>query len=390
MAASGPEHSPGPKVLWVSHGYGYGGDLMYFGEIFRSFRDLVPRMAVVVDKTTDYDNRYDIELLPLMRMHRRPIRRTTAEGQVYDTEVAMSDPRLVSELAKCDADVFIVIEFTPPALMATLAASMSKSKKLVLLVESDPAARGGSRNPLVRAVKRWAVKRADVIQTNNDKGRRYLIEDLKADPAKVTVAPYLTSRPPGPPCAIERSGALLKLLFVNSINQRKGVKQLLDALESLDPRVREQIDMTIVGDGPERAQLEARSASLGMGERLRFLGRCPYGDLGPHYADADVLVHPSLADYRSLSGFEGLSYGLAILASKHDGATAETVEEGVNGFVIDPHDTKGFAATITRMVEDRDLVHEMRQASRDLYTRRYSLEAVARNLADSVQSAMRR
>lgn len=383
------ESIAGLRVVFVSHGYGYGGDLMYFGEIFRCFRDLVPNMAVVVDGGTRFLNRYGIELLPLMRLKKRAIRRTTPDGQDYATEIAFPDPALFARLLNQPADVFVTIEFTLPALITTLAATLRGRKRLVLLVESDPVGRGASANVLVRWVKRWAVRRAQVIQTNNERGRRYLVEDLGAPPASVRVAPYLTSRPPGPETVIGPRQGPLRILFANSINPRKGLRELLVALACLDPGMREQIALTVVGNGPEREELEERAAMLAMGDRIRFVGRKRYDELGAFYASADVLAIPSLADYRSLSGFEGLGYGLALLSSRHDGATEETVVDGVNGFVVEPRDSAGLAARIGRLAEDRELLLRMRHASHQRYLERFSVEMIAENIAQSVAAAAR-
>lgn len=377
------------RILWVSHGYGYGGDLMYFGEIFRHFRMLVPDMGVVVDQATRFLNPYQIRLLPLMRVWRHPLRRKNPDGQVYETELAMPSPTLVARLAGQRADVLIVIEFTLPALMATLLATISRRTRLVLLIESDPASRGASSNPIVLRIKRWATGRADIIQTNNERGRRYIVEDLRADPGKVRVAPYLTSRPPGPARQVKAKIGPLRMLFANSITARKGLRQLLDALAALDPGLRANVALTVVGDGPERSELEQRVATLDMGDRLTFVGKRSYGDLGPFYADADVLAMPSLADYRSLAGFEGLAYGLALLSSRHDGATEETVRDGINGFVIDPLDTAELADRIGILIRDRELVLGMQHASQALYDECFSLDAIAMNIATSAAIATR-
>ncbi|MDZ4307489.1 glycosyltransferase family 4 protein [Allopontixanthobacter sp.] len=375
------------RVNWVSHGYGYGGDLMYFGEIFAHFLALAPAMSVIVDRKANFENPYNLPLRPLMRLFSIPLKRRAEGGQIYDTEIRLPSPGLLARLIRLPTDVYIAIEFTPASLLAVAAAATRKGKPLVLLVESDPAGRGGSTSPAIRAVKRWAVRRAAIVQTNSAKGRDYLVGQLGADPAKVRVAPYLTSRPPGPASTIADSGGPVRMLFANSISPRKGLRQLLTALAALTPADRARIDLTIVGDGPERAELEAVAAALGMGGRLRFEGRKRYAELGEYYARSDVLLVPSLADYRSLASFEGLAYGLALLNSTRDGATDETVREGVNGFAIDPHDPSQIADRISRLVNDRALLLSMRKASASLYEARFSLERIAANLAESVRLA---
>jgi len=211
---------------------------MYFGEIFLRFHALVPKMGVVVDRATRFINPYGLPLKPLMRVFRFPLRRTSPDGQVYDTEVAVPSPLLLGRLAAQKADVFIVIEFTLPALMATVIAALSRKKKLVLLIESDPAGRGASAHPIVLMIKRWAARRASVVQTNNWKGRRYIVEELLVDPAKVRIAPYLTSRPPGPDIQVVARTGPVEFLFVNNITPRKGLRQFAEAIASIEKRSR--------------------------------------------------------------------------------------------------------------------------------------------------------
>jgi len=378
------------RAILVSHSFGYGGDLMYFGEIFRNLRELVPHMAVAVDSGQVFRNPYGIALLPFMKLRRIRLRRTAPGGERYDGEVAVPDPMLLHRLIARPVDVYLTIEFTPPALMTIVAAALRPRRRVVLLIESDPEARGGSSNRVVRRIKRWAVSRANIIQTNNEQGRRYLVEDLRAQPDKVRVAPYLTSRPPGPKPVIEQRTGPLRLLFVNSINPRKGLRQFVDALAMLKPEVRNAIRFTVVGDGSERAELEVKCTKLGLADVVRFVGHKFYDQLGAFYAEADVLIIPSLADYRSLAGFEGLGYGLALLASCHDGATHETLMDGENGFVIDPHDAPTTARHLTTVVRDRDLLLRMRERSARLYREKFSLELAAQNIAHSMLEALDR
>lgn len=363
---------------------------MYFGEIFRKFVDIFPRAGIVIDPAEKYRNRYNLPFVSILHSIRKKLARTNPDGQRYDTEVKIPDPLFPVMLWRQNADVLIAIEFTPTALVAAAIARLRRRCRLVLLVESDPVGRGGSRNAVVRAIKRWVVRHAAAIQTNNEKGLRYLVEDLNADPRKVTVAPYLTSRPPGPAPCLNLVPSPLRLLFANSITPRKGLRQLLDAIARLAPDVRARLAVTIVGDGPERSELESVATALDMGPRIRFVGRRDYEELGQFYAEADVLAIPSLADYRSLAGFEGLGYGLALLSSQFDGATEETVVEGVNGYGIDPHDAADFSLKIAELVNDPIKVVEMRKASYQRYQERFSLERIAANLSESVACALGR
>ena len=370
-------------MLLVSHSYGYGGDLMYYGEIFNELRKLEPRLAIAVDRDTDFANPHRLDLRPLYR--RRAIGLPSGEG--YARELHAASPALAARVAKLAPEVLVTIEFTPVSLLAMFGSLASRGTKRVLLVESDPAERGASTSASVLAIKRRAVGRADAIRTNNEAGARYLVDTLGADSGKVDVGSYLTSRPPGPAVKIEPRDGPLRLFFANSLTGRKNARVLIEALGMLDDATKSAVSLTIVGDGDQRAMLENLASERGVIEHVRFIGRRAYADLGECYADADVLVNPTSLDYRSLSSFEGLGYGLALLVSDRDGASRETVIEGKTGFTFAPADPQALAGHIAALASDRDRLLAMRRNSLALYEEKFSLGQAAANIAATIARA---
>ena len=370
-------------VLLISHSFGYGGDLMYFGELFAALRErLTHPLAIGVDAGVDYANPYHLDLRRLFRRYELAL-----GGHGYDRRISLVSPLLAARVARLRPAALVTIEFTPVALTATLGSLAVKDCGRVLLVESDPAPRGGSNAAPVRAVKNWAAARADVVQTNNAAGRDYLLKDLGVAADKIRVAPYMTSRPPGPGSPLTTDGPL-RLLFVNSLTERKDAGTLLDALALLPPDIAGQVELDVVGDGPMRGRLEAQAVPLE--SSTRFHGARSYSDLGPFFAASHALVNPTRADYRSLSSFEGLGYGLALLISRADGAHGETVLEGETGFTFTPGDAPTLARQIERLARDRALLARMRQASLRLYETRYALDLAAGNIAASIERALER
>ena len=373
--------------MWVSHSYGYDGDLMYFAEIFRAFRAYFPNTVIPVDAATPWHDADDLPLLPL-RAFRTLRWKRKVRGVDYDASLALPRFGYARSLRNLRTECLITIEFTAPALLAMALAWLKPRTGRVLLVESDPGLRGGSNNPLVLAVKRLAARAAHVVQTNTPEGKAYLTQVLRVDPAKIRVAPYLTSCPPRPDALPPPRTDKVRLLFVNSLQPRKGVDHLIAALGLLTPEVATRLDVTIVGDGPSRQRAEAMAKALEGHIAIRFEGRKAYRQLGTYYADADILAIPSIVDYRSLAGFEGLAYGLALIQSRFDGASHETVIEGETGFAIDPANHAEIAGRLTALVEDPALLARCKADAARLYAERYSVRQIAENLAESASIAM--
>lgn len=137
--------------------------------------------------------------------------------------------------------------------------------------------------------------------------------------------PARTSVAPAAPCASRH-----RALFVGGLEQRKGISELMDAWEIVE-REDDAAQLTIIGDGPFGATVE-RWVGQEPGRR-RWLGRVAHADLQAHYAEADVLVAPSVRDGRwreqvGLQLREGLSAGLTLVVSDETGLAPWLDEHG--------------------------------------------------------------
>lgn len=126
---------------------------------------------------------------------------------------------------------------------------------------------------------------------------------------------------------VPREDGLRKYVFVGTLVEHKGVRQLLEAWkpEALVTRYSVPVTLTIVGDGPLRSLVEAAAKE---DETINYLGRVPYDDLDEIYASHDVLVFPSQCiENRPNVIAEAMAHGLEIVAVRTGG-----VEEMVEGY----------------------------------------------------------
>lgn len=102
------------------------------------------------------------------------------------------------------------------------------------------------------------------------------------------------------------------LLLVGRLEHYKGTERLLRALHHLPPHYL----AVIIGDGPARPALERRVRELGLGSRVRLLGRVPTADLGAWYRRADVFVTLSAREAFGITVLEGALHGAPVLLSR--------------------------------------------------------------------------
>lgn len=118
------------------------------------------------------------------------------------------------------------------------------------------------------------------------------------------------------------------LVFVGRFNSQKNLIFLVNTLSRLHAG---NWRATLVGDGPDRPEVERLIAAHQMGSRVKLTGWLPAARVGEILRDADILCLPSASEGLPVAAIEALKHGLAIVASDIPGVR-DVVEHGVNGY----------------------------------------------------------
>lgn len=146
-----------------------------------------------------------------------------------------------------------------------------------------------------------------------------------------------------------------ELLFVGSLESRKGVITLLEALTLLRKK---PVYCRFVGDGPLANTLSKEADRLGISHHCEFVGSQPRANLGAYYKRADCFILPSISEGLPVVILEALASGLPVVAS-HVGGIPDAVQHGKTGFLVPPCDAMALANAIVRVCEDVDLRKSM-------------------------------
>ena len=150
--------------------------------------------------------------------------------------------------------------------------------------------------------------------------------------------------------------------FVGRLDAVKGVPLLLDAFAATRPR-HPTARLTIAGDGPARAALEAQVQSLGLTGAVRFTGSLDEDGVAALLDSADMLVLPSFAEGLPVVLMEALASRIPVIATQVAGVP-ELVEDGVSGFIVPPGDVDTLAVRLDRLLSDPELCAAMGAAGR--------------------------
>jgi glycosyltransferase involved in cell wall biosynthesis len=142
-------------------------------------------------------------------------------------------------------------------------------------------------------------------------------------------------------------GAAPVLGFVGRLVPDKGLRFLMQALALLDREGCRDWQFVLLGEGPDRAAIEAQAQSLGLQDRVRLLGN--RSDVAELLPALDLFVLPSLVEAFPMVVVEAMACGLPVLATDV-GDVARIVETPATGRVVAPRDAVALAAALRELL----------------------------------------
>jgi glycosyltransferase involved in cell wall biosynthesis len=197
---------------------------------------------------------------------------------------------------------------------------------------------------------------ADVVFVASSYTRRTLGE-AGSFKGTVVVVPYGSPAPgPASPAATPAPARRLRVLFVGSLGQRKGLSYLFAACR----QVRSAVTLTVIGRKPSEPcpALDRELAAV------RWIPSCPHQQILAEMAAHDVFVFPSLFEGFGLVLLEALAMGLPVITTPHT-AGPDLIHEGVEGFIVPIRDSAAIAGCLELLHREPARLSEMsRQARR--------------------------
>jgi glycosyltransferase involved in cell wall biosynthesis len=138
------------------------------------------------------------------------------------------------------------------------------------------------------------------------------------------------------------------VLSVGHLIPRKGHDRVIRALGVLRDAGVKDIDVLIIGSGPEEARLRSLAASLGLAEHVRLIGAIRQEDLARFYSGADMLVLASSREGWANVLLESMACGTPVVASPAPG-NAEVVREAAAGLVASHNTPEALAQAMMQL-----------------------------------------
>lgn len=310
---------------------------------------------------------YPYQVVRVSRRRSIPLRLLQFTGQVWR--------------AACRCDLLFVSGYgLPPAVV-----NLWLRKPMILKVVSDFAwefcdrhgwvsesvqtfqyRRHSPKVELVKAVRRWYAKRANLVIVPG----RYvgeLVRGWNVPTTKIRVI-YNAFRSSAPIPSIAReearrqlglSGGGSLLVTVGRLEPVKRVEWIMRAIVS-----RHDTTLVVVGDGTAREPLEAMRDKLGLGDRVMFVGKVPQEKVPLYLRAAEIFVLSSETEGLPHVILEAMAVGTPVIATSV-GGVPELVKHEQSGLLVSPDDPVDLNRQIQRALANRDFAAQMAMHARE-------------------------
>jgi len=296
----------------------------------------------------------------------------TRVGTMFTLASAPFCPAMVSRISASDADLVHIHLPNPTAILAYLASG--HRGRLVVSYHSDIVRQkvlGRLFDPILQAALSRSsaiiVASVDYLQTSptlsSFRTRCHII------PYGIRVEDFKRSDPIAVRHLRQQHGDRL-ILSVGRLVYYKGFEYLIRAMTKVHGR------LLIVGDGPLRNRLQALAISLGIPDRVTFLGEIPNQLLSACYHATRLFVLPSVARSEAFGivQLEAMACGKPVVNTSLDSGVPFVSLDGITGFTVPPADPDALARAINILLEDPALNSQFGEAARRRVEREFTLE----------------
>ncbi|MDL1974761.1 MAG: glycosyltransferase family 4 protein [Deltaproteobacteria bacterium] len=335
-----------------------------------------PRRKWIIDMS---ECRFDYIVLPARNIHKG-----NSDGTLFTYS------RLLTILYREKADLIIVAGFSIATIKLWF---LSLFKRTPYIIWSGAVERKGQKTPSTRRMQRKIlIKRAASFIAYGTRAKDYLVS-LGANESDVYIGINTVDVEHFKVKTIDIRNNLgnderkKHLLHVGHLTKGKRIDQLFYAIKLLLDK-RQDLELHIVGSGPEQNNLMLLAQQMKIDEFVRFEGYKQKEHIPYYLAQADLFLFPSEYDVWGLVLVEAMAAGVPCIASVYAGATQDLIEDGVTGFVMDFCKTAKVAKKINWLLENPHLAKQIGQNASRFVGQNISLEKAASGFVETIRNTM--
>ena len=144
--------------------------------------------------------------------------------------------------------------------------------------------------------------------------------------------------------------------------KRKGVELIINSMKDI-VKENKGVILRIVGDGPQKKNLENQVKKLGLGEQVIFEGLVPHDEVAKLYQQADIFVSMSRSESWGQMYLEAMASGLAVVTSRTVGS--ESIIEEDFGLLLNQEDVNGLTSAVLDLINNPKKLAQFKKRARE-------------------------
>jgi GalNAc-alpha-(1->4)-GalNAc-alpha-(1->3)-diNAcBac-PP-undecaprenol alpha-1,4-N-acetyl-D-galactosaminyltransferase len=319
------------KVVLINYTLNFGGTERYISEIanFLSKKDIEVYIILLDNSTVEYD--LEKEITVVQPTKKRP------EGTWKKIFYFLYIFRYV----KCNVRKLNPAIIINTAFPAFIMAAIGNSFPIVLSIRCDPQKTGlieGFKIPKI--LRKYFYKRAKIIIAQTQYAKEILFKQFGHNNI-ITIPNFLTEYKD---LEIEK---LNEIVCVGRLVKSKGQDYLIRAFSMIEHKYWKLI---LVGDGPEKSNLEQLTHSLGLSDRVSFVGN--QKEVNFYYQRAKIFAFPSLTEGFPNVLLEAMASNLACISFNCISGPSEIINDGKNGFLVEVGNVRELSEKLNLLIND--------------------------------------
>jgi glycosyltransferase involved in cell wall biosynthesis len=175
------------------------------------------------------------------------------------------------------------------------------------------------------------------------------------------------------------------LVYVGRLGPEKNLNFLIRSFAGA-AKAYDHIGLLLIGDGPERDNLQDQVQYTKIDHRVHFTGMVPYEQLPGYLCMANAFITASVTEVHPLSVIEAMAAGLPVLGISSPGV-GDTIEDGVTGLIAEEEDLAVFTAKMVRLVTEHEQRRKMGENAHRL-AEKYAIERTTQMMVERYQAVL--
>lgn len=247
----------------------------------------------------------------------------------------------------------------------------------------------------VTPILNWGFRNATMVQAISNylatwpKRRGYKYDDVAVIPNGASVESsreYPQGELDALTHSLDKKEGDIFLLSIGRLVHQKAIDVVIRALALLPAHVQ----LVVVGEGPDKQQLETLARTLSVEARVHFVGQVDRSETAKYRKVCDIFVLPSRSEGQGISFLSTMLSGIPVIATQEGGIAdflfdaKRNPNKPTTGWAVDVDSPEQIAAAVKEILADHRRAHEVAHTAQEMVREKYNWDTIARDMCEKV------